>query len=308
MEKDKDKQLKKRISSNGDGKHQVYLWKFQVLLPTLCVLIGIFVGWFVTWRISKNQIEQAKTEFEYSSVPKCALVFVSGSMIRSTPPFFLLKNQGPIRLDNVWLKETVFLIDTAGVHECPDLPHFEYILYCGSGTSMGSLDLGAEKRIDIDSCWRQAFDLFFKKYSGKLLSRFRLTGSALASPEFRRDFFFIVDRKHFEYPKYLEPEEYIGGKDLLDSVIAYTHHGPRSEILYCFGEFFKNPPEFFYVTKDGKYIPWDGKGLPPGTPLVMQFPRGSIEAVGRNSIKLTWSCDEVVGPVVGFFTSQPGVW
>ena len=276
------------------------------MLMVVCSIMIFFGGIFFESQRSKKELHHAKTELEYSTAPKCALVFVSGSMIRSTPPYFLLTNYSPGRLDSVWLKETVFLLDTGGVHECPDLPHFEYILYCGSGTSMGSLDLGAEKRIDIDSCWRQAFDLFFKKYSGKLLSRFRLTGSALASPEFRRDFFFIIDRKHFEYPKYLEPDGYIGGMDLMDSVIVYTHHGPRSEILYCFGEFFKNPPEFFYVTKDEKYIPGDRTDLPPGTPrvLLMHF----SEAGGHNSIKLTWSCDEVVGPVSQHFTSPPGVW
>jgi hypothetical protein len=306
MEREKDEKPKKHISSNGDGKDQIYLWKFQVLLPILVGLICFLAGSYITWRISETQVEHAKKELEYSSVPKCTLVFVSGSMIRSTPPYFLLTNYGPGRLDSVWLKETVFLLDTGGVHECPDLPHFEYILYCGSGTSMGLLDLGAEKRIDMDSCWQQAFDLFFKKFSGKVLSRFRLTGRALASPEFRRDFFFIIDRKKFEYPKYLEPDEYVGGMDLMDSVIAYTHHGPRSEILYCFGEFFKNPPEFFYVTKDGKYIPGDKTDLPPGTPRVLQM--HFSETVGHNSIKLTWSCDEVVGPVSQHFTSPPGVW
>jgi hypothetical protein len=195
-------------------KQQAYLWKWQHLLPVFYTLLGIFIGWFLSNQISKTQIEQSKRELEYSTEPKCDLEFVKGSTIRSTAPYFLLTNHGPGQLDDVWLKEALFFVDTGGVHECPDLPHFEYMLYCGSSTSMGSLDVGPQKKIDTDPCLGRAFYLFFSKFSGELVSRFRLEGSARASPEYKKDFFFIVDCETLQYvaPYMLHPTSTPVGK------------------------------------------------------------------------------------------------
>ena len=254
--------------------------------------------------LMERELQQAKTALEYSSEPKCALEFVPGIGLRSESPYFSLTNHGPGCLENVWLKETVFLVDTGGVHECLNLPHFEYILYCGSSRSMGSLEIGQEKIIRLDPCSDEALDLLFKKFPGKLVSRFRLAGSSLASPEFLRDFFFVIESNTLEYTKYLRPDEFTGGRQLVDSVNAYTHHGPKSTILYCFDDFFRDPPEHFYVTDQGKFVPWDGRELPPGTPVVSRgLPQ---EAVGSGSVKVVWSCDEVVGPIFRHVGCQSG--
>lgn len=265
----------------------------------------------------KQQVNQAKIALEYSTEPKCDLEFVKGSTIRSTAPYFLLTNHGPSQLDDVWLKENLFFVDTGGVHECPDLPHFEYKLYCGSSTSMGSLDVPQQKKIDTDPCLGKAFYLFFSKFSGKLVSRFRLTGSSLASPEFKKDFFFIIDCETLQYvaPVYVTPDEYPGGKNLVDSITAYISHGPRSSILLVsiqdFCQFYKNPPETFYKTKEGKFLPYYNiTKVPAGTPIVW-MPHTSdhgFEVVGNNSVKLAWRCDETVSTIIRYFVSQPGVW
>lgn len=286
------------------------------MLPVFYTLLGIFIGWLVSNQISKPQLELSKRQLEYSTEPKCDLEFVKGSSIRSTAPYFLLTNHGPSELDDVWLKENLFFVDTGGVHECPDLPHFEYKLYCGSTTSMGFLDVDRQKKIDTDPCLGKAFYLFFSKFSGKLVSRFRLTGSSLVSPEFKKDFFFIIDCETLQYvaPVYVTPDEYAGGKNLVDSITAYIGHGPRSSILLVsiqdFCDFYKNPPNTFYKTKEGKYLPYyDGTKIPPGTPLVW-MPRTSdpgFEAVGNNSVRLAWRCDETVATIIRSFVCQPGV-
>jgi hypothetical protein len=298
-------------------KQQPYLWKWQHLLVVFLALATNLITWYVTKQTLKPQLEQSKREFDYSTEPKCDLEFVKGSTIRSTAPYFFLTNHGPSQLDDVWLKETLFLVDTGGVHECPDLPHFEYKLYCGSSTSMGSLDTGQHKKIDTDPCLSEAFYLLFSKFSGKLVSRFRLTGSSLASPEFKKDFFFIIDYETLQYvaPVYVMPDEYVGGKNLIDSVTAYINHGPRSSIelvsIQDFCEFYKNPPETFYKTKEGKFLPcYDTMKIPAGTPIVWIPHTDALgfEVVGKNSVKLAWKCDETVGTGFLPFVSQPGVW
>lgn len=298
-------------------KQQAYLWKWQHLLPVFCALLGIFIGWFLSKQISKPQLQQSKRELEYSTEPKCDLESVKGSTIRSTAPYFLLTNHGPSQLDDVWLKENLFFVDTGGVHECPDLPHFEYKLYCGSSSSMGFLDVGQQKKIDTDPCLGKVFYLFFSKFSGKLVSRYRLEGSAPASPEYKRDFFFIIDCETLQYvaPVYLMPDEYVGGKNLIDSISAYMNHGPRSLIqlvsIQDFCEFYKNPPETFYKTKEGRYLPYyDATKIPSGTPLVwkMHTSNPGIDIAGGGSVKLAWRCDETFATVFRCFVSQPGIW
>jgi len=304
MEEENSRDIGKAPGNNKKPESSIFLWKWQVLLPLVCGLIGIVFGSYITWRIFRAKLDRAKIEFEYSTEPKCDLTFVSGSTIRSTSPYFLFKNQGPGILADYWFKETIFLLDTVGVHECIDLPHFEYLLYCGSSTSMGSLFVNAEKRIDIDPCWKKVFEIFFKKFKGKLISRFRLTGSALASPEFLKDFYFIIEYEKFAFLKYITPEEYTGGKELVDSVIAYTQHGPKSIIEYCFNEFFKNPPESFYPTEDGRYIPIREKP-PPGTPCVLR-PIYS-ESVGSGCTRMVWRCDDVICKCFRDTNCEPGV-
>jgi hypothetical protein len=230
-------------------------------------------------------------------------------MTEPSPPHFLLTNHGPGRLDDVWLKETVFLVDSEGIHECSDVPHFEYIYYRGSISSMDSLGEGEQKKIRLDPCWRQGFDLFSKKFPGTLLSRFRLTGVSLSSPEFQKDFFFIIDRGHAEF---ISADEYVGGKDLMYSVIAYTMRGPKSIIRWVsindFHDFFKNPPQFFHQTEDGKYTPWYGSDLPPVAIMPIYFSRHTIIPPESGSVKLIWECKDEVGPAAVTFMSQPGVW
>lgn len=303
MAKVNNRQTKKRNSNKANKKPGVYLGKWQVLVTLICTLIGVGFGWYLHRTTSEKERQDARIALEYSSAPKCALTFVPESKLRSIASYFLLKNQGPGTLEEVWLKETVYLLENDSVHECVDLPHFEYKLYCGSNASMGSLSMDDTIRINVDPCLGKAFDIFFKKFSGNLVSRFRLKGSALASPEFRKDFFFIIDRQNLQYIKH---DEYIGGKELVDRVIAYNHYGPKSVIRYRFDDFFKNPPNLFYVSEDGKYMPWDGRDLPSGTPMVQEF--DFEEVVGSGTIKVVWSCDEVVGPVFRDFSSQPGVW
>ena len=290
-----------------------------VLLPTITFFAGSYFKSQECKRQTeylKQQINQARMALEYSTEPKCDLEFVKGSAIRSTAPYFLLTNHGPGQLDGVWLKETLFFMDTGGVHECPDLPHFEYKLYCGSSTSMGSLDVGPQKKIDTDPCMVKAFSLFFSKFSGNLVSRFRLTGSSLASPEFKKDFFFVIDCETLRYvaPVYVTPDEYAGGKYLVDSITAYINHGPKSLIqlisIQDFCEFYKNPPETFYKEKGDFFPYYDTTKIPAGTPLVsmsLSFDRG-FEVVGKNSVRLAWRCDETVATIIRTFVSQPGAW
>ncbi|MCJ7577875.1 MAG: hypothetical protein MUO91_05440 [candidate division Zixibacteria bacterium] len=310
MEKEKSENSKNRTGNNRNIEDRVFFKKWSVVLPLVFSIITFLAGWFLGSQQSKRQLEHSKTQLEYSTAPNCALQFVPAGMEESTKPHFLLRNLGPGRLDDVWLKETVFLADTEGVHECLDLPHFEYIYYCGSTVVMDSLEVGELKRIDLSPCWWRSFDLFSKKFSGKLVSRFRLTGSALASPEFRKDFFFVIERKSYEY---ITPEEYIGGKELVDSVILYTHRGPRSIIRFVsffdFQDFFKNPPKFFYQKGNGKYIPWDGPDLPPVSPAVMPiyFSRYTVLPQKGGSVKLIWDCD-ALGPIAEMFECRPGVW
>lgn len=296
-------QTKKCNSSRSNEKPGVYLERWQVLILLISWLISLGLTLYLTWTTSEKERKDAKTTLAYSSVPKCALTYVPGSRLRSVTPHFLLKNQGPGGLEEVWLRETVYLLEKDSVHECADLPHFEYKLYCGSSASMGSLSVEDTIRINLDPCLGKAFDIFFKKFSGNLVSRFRLTGSALASPEFRKDFFFVIDRENLQYVK---PDEYTGGKELIDRVIAYNHYGPKSVICYRFYDFYKNPPKEFYISEDGKPRPWDGRDLPSGTSFVLEF--DFDEAVGSGTIKVVWSCDEVVGPRFRHFSSQPGVW
>jgi hypothetical protein len=302
------------------GRYSVIVAIVAFLVTATLTLAGFALHWYLQSRESasqvkqlRQQLEQSKKVFEYSTNPKCDLEFKPGSSIRSTSPYFLLTNHGPGRLDNVWLKETVFLLDNDGVHECRDFPHFEYKLYDGSASSMGSLDVDEKRRIDLELCLLKAHELLIHKYPGKLVSRFRLTGSALASPEFRKDFFFIFDEKTAQrgLPAYLPPHEYVGGKDLVDRVTTYTNHGPESMILFVsiqdFAEFFKNPGETFYRTEDGRFLPYDSTTrVPPGTPLIT-IPR-ALDLTGDTSVKVVWSCDGKVGPMFRYFVSRPGIW
>lgn len=308
----------KEPDSSGKAEPRVILGRWNVVV-TIILAVGAFLGglYFESQECKKQteylkqQLMHSESALEYSKEPKCALKPMPGGMIRSVLPHFLLTNYGPGCLDDVWLKEAVFLVNSEGVHECPDLPHFEYVLYCGSPTSMGSLDVGEQKRIDVDPCWTQAFDLFSQKFPGQLVSRFRLTGTALATPEFRKDFFFIIDDKRLTY---IIPDEYIGGKDLVDTVIAYTYHGPKSHILWFsvhdFYDFFKNPSEFFYKSEEGRYISSEWGNIPAGAPFVwpMHPSLHNIEATGEASVKKAWSCDEKVGPIFRIFITQSNAW
>lgn|GEM_PF-2494011 len=292
MGKKKWTQTKKRSPKNGDGKAKVYLEKWQVVLAFgvfLLMLVGLIVSFFVPKGISEKQLEHYKTQFEYSTGPNCALQFVPARMKGSTKAHFLLRNHGPGRLDDVWLKETVFLVDSGGVHECLDLPHFEYFYYCGHIASMGSLYVGKPRRIDLPPCWTRPIDLFFRKFSGNLVSRFRLTGTALASPEFRKDFFFVIDRSRFEY---VSPDEYIGGKELVESAIAYVGRGPRSIIRWVsfgdFHDFFRNPPKFFYQPDGRNYVPWNGPGLPPISPATIPIYFSRYTVLPTEVARLNW--------------------
>jgi len=272
MEQENEKYPGKETERSSKAESRVILERWIVVVGliagVLVPIITFFAGsYFESQECKKQtkylerQLKHAETALEYSMEPKCDLEFVPGSTLRSTSPYFLLTNHGPGRLDNVWLRETVFLLDKEGVHECPNFPHFEYKRYNGSASSMGSLDIGGEKRIDVDNCLLRAVEFLFQKYSGTLVSRFRLTGSALASPEFRRDFFFVFDEKASEWglPTYVVPHEHVGGSDLVDSVTTYVNHGPGRLIEFVsiqdFHEFFKNPPQTFYKTKDGRFLP-----------------------------------------------------
>ena len=308
-------------------KDKTIFGRWQVVITIVLAATSLFIGHYWGSRESDEQLEhwrtqakywqtqsgQAQRALEYSMEPKCDLEFVPGSISRSTSPYFLLTNHGPGRLDNVWLKETVFLLDKEGAHECPNFPHFEYKRYNGSASSMGSLDLGGERRIEVHKCLLKAAEMLFQKFSGTLVSRFRLTGNALASPEFRRDLFFVLDEKTSEWgvPTYRPPHEHVGGSDLVDSVVTYLNEGPQSLIelvsIQDFHEFFRNPPQTFYKTKDGGFLPYDGTThVPSGTPLV---PRARLfESVGSGSLKLGWRCDGEVTPIYLNSVSQPGIW
>lgn len=312
---------------SNKGRSEVILGRWQVVV-TIILTLGAFLGgryfgshesdeqlehWRTQAQYWEAQSQQAQRTLEYSMEPKCDLEFVPGSTLRSIPPYFLLVNHGPGRLDSVWLRETVFLLDEEGVHECRDFPHFEYVRYKGSTSSMGSLDIGAEKRIDMDNCLLGAVKLLFKKFPGTLVSRFRLTGCAPASPEFRRDFFFVFHEKGSDWglPVYLLPQEHVGGSHLVDSVTSYVNYGPESLIEFFstqdFHDFFKNAPQIFYKTKDGRFLPYDSTThIPPGTALISRT--RLVEAVGTGSLKLVWSCDGEVGPIFSRPASQPGAW
>jgi hypothetical protein len=315
------------VGLSNKRKDGVVLGRWQVVVTIILAVTAFFGGKYFGshesyeqlehWRTEaqywQKQSQQAQRALEYSMEPKCDLEFVHGSTSRSTSPYFLLTNHGPGPLDNVWLKETVFLLDKEGVHECSNFPHFEYKRYNGSASSMGSLDIGGERRIEVDNCLLRAVEILFQKYSGTLVSRFRLTGSALASPEFRRDFFFVFDEKALEWgvPTYVVPHEHVGGSDLVDSVTTYVNDGPESLIelisIQDFHEFFKNPPGTFYKTKDGRFLPYDSTThVPSGTPLVPRV--RLVESVGSGSLKLGWRCDDEVGPIFLNFVSQPGIW
>lgn len=317
MDEEKQEVPQKGTDNIINVEPRVILGRWNIIVTIVLALLSFFGGRYFESRESKKQIEQlqqqlkhAERVLEYSSEPHCALTFVSASPIDTIHPHFLLRNLGPGRLDDVWLRETVFLVDSEGVHECLDLPHFEYIYYCGSFASMGSLNVGEQKRIDLLPCWDRPFALFFRKFRGRLVSRFRLTGTALAFPEFRKDFFFVIDRNGYEY---ISPEEFVEGKSLQDSVTAYIHHGPKSIIRWVsfadFHDFFKNPPKFFYQPDGKKYVPWDGPGLPPVSPatIPIYFSRYSVLPSEGGSVKLIWDCDSD-GIIAAMSSCQSGVW
>jgi hypothetical protein len=282
-----------------DKSHKEYLWKWSVVVTLVIgvlTLIGIYI---VNPECYQKKI--AKTQLEYEIQPSVSLSFEPGKGFNCESSYFLLKNHGPGRLDRVWFVETVFLVEPDSVHECPDLPHFEYYHFKGSPRSMGVLEAGAEKQIPLTPCWKKAFGLFLQKYNGKLVSRFTLTGTALASPEFKAEFFFVIDPMHCDF---IKAENDIGGKKLIETVKNYVAAGPTSVIRWvCFDSpcvgFYKNPPKWWYKSLDNKYTPWYGPGLPPyelsrGEAIKMEF--FSPYVILSSYAKFAWSCDSVVGP------------
>ena len=317
MEEEKQEVPQKGTDHIINAEPRVILGRWNIIVTIVLVVLSFLGGRYFESQESKKQIEQLQQQLkqeervlEYSSEPRCALTFVSTSPIDTIHPHFLIKNLGPGQIDDVWLRETVFLVDSEGVHECLDLPHFEYIYYCGSFTSMGSLGAGEQKKIYLSPCWDRPFILFSRKFKGRLVSRFRLTGTALASPEFRKDFFFVIDRNGYEY---ISPEEFVEGKSLQDSVTSYIHNGPKSIIRWVsfadFRDFFKNPPRYFYQPDGKKYAPWDGPGLPPVSPatIPMYFSRYSVLPSAGGSVKLIWDCDSD-GIIATMSSCESGVW
>jgi hypothetical protein len=294
-----------------DKPHKEYLWKWSVVVALIIgvlTLIGIYI---INPECYQKKI--AQKQLEYGVKPSVSLSFEPGKEFDCESSYFLLKNQGPGRIERVWLVESVFLVESDSVHECPDLPHFEYYHFEGSLRSMGVLEAGDKKQIHLAPCWRKAMDLFFQKYSGKLVSRFTLTGNALAKPDFNVEFFFVIDPLHCDY---ISADNYIGGEKLIKAVKAYISSGPRSIIRWIYFKgpaygFFKNPPKLWYTTPDSDYIPWYGRGLPPyelsrGMAVRSFFFDPYLFFPNKDSFaKFTWSCDSVVGPaaVMGVATS-----
>jgi hypothetical protein len=284
-----------------DKSQKEYLWKW----PVVMTVVGLFltsIGIFIVNPLCQKKI--AQKQLEYGVKPSFSLSFEPGKGFNCESSYFLLKNHGPGRLDRVWFVETVFLVEPDSVHECPDLPHFEYYHFKGSPRFMGVLEAGAEKQIPLTPCWKKAFGLFSQKYAGKLVSLFTLTGTALASPEFKAEFFFVIDPMHCDF---IQAENYTGGKKLIEIVEKYLSAGPASVIRWvcfegpCVG-FYKNPPKWWYMTSDSAYVPWYGPDLPP-------YERSHGHAIqpiffspyffflnGSGYAKFTWSCDSELGP------------
>jgi hypothetical protein len=276
-----------------------YLWKLAVVVP-LVGLVLTSIGIFIVNPLCQKKI--AEKQLEYGIRPSVSLIFEPGKEFDCVSSYFLLKNNGPGKLDRVWFVEMIFLVDRDSVFECPDLPHFEYYHFKESPRSMGMLEAGAEKQIPLTPCWKKAFGLFLQKYNGKLVSRFTLTGTALASPEFKAEFFFVIDPMHCDF---IQAENDVGGKKLVATVKKYVASGPPSVIRWicidgpCVG-FFKNPPNWWYKSLDNKYTPWYGPGLPPyelsrGEAIKVQF--FSPYVIQSSYAKFDWTCDSEVGPM-----------
>jgi len=269
--------------SNGESTNRsgIFLKKWEVVILLITWIISVCVTIYLTRQTAQKQLE-------YTVQPSCSLVFERVWNAKCDSSYFLLKNQGPSKLDEVWFKEKVFLVDTQGVHECPDLPHFEYFYFHGSPRSMGSLEPDAEKKIYLSPCWRLAYSLFLTKFPGVLVSRFTLNGSSSASPEFRKDYFYVIDAVHCNY---MTPEEHVGGKDLVDNVIKYAEAGPKS-VIYWVGfanDFFKNPPKWWYLQNE----------LSGGvaTTFFPFSPYSYLPSKG-GSVKFGWECEEDTFPIV----------
>jgi len=261
----------------AENKSGIFLKKWEVVILLITWIISLCVTIYLTKRTAQKQLE-------YTVQPSCSLVFERVWNSKCDSSYFLLKNQGPGKLDEVWFKETVFLVDTQGVHECPDLPHFEYFYFHGSPRSMGSLDPGVEKKIYLSPCWGVAFGLLLRKYPGEFVSRFTLTGTSTATPEYRKDYFFVIDVMHCDY---ITPEEKVGGKELVEKVIKYKEVGPKSVIQWVqfANGFFKNPPKWWYKSGGVAY-------------LFFPFSPYSYLPSKGGSGKLGWECKEDTFPIV----------
>ncbi|KPL04476.1 MAG: hypothetical protein AMJ90_00590 [candidate division Zixibacteria bacterium SM23_73_2] len=296
----KRKRKSSRLPKEKENKKSgIVFGKWQVVILLVISAISIYVG-------TKIQQWSTQKQLEYTVKPSCIFRFRGALKSGCDSLTFMLKNQGPGELDNIWFRELVFLVDSEGVHECPDLPHFEYRYYKGNPRSMGSLESGIEKEVIITSCWSIAFGFLLSKYQGELISRFRLTGSSYAVPEYKKDFFFVIDTRHCSY---ILPDDFVGGNKLVEQVRKYVETGPRSEIHWVglIDGFLKNPKRWWYQREDGDYIPWGDTCCPPYEltrgKAIRFFPLSEVEFLPAEGgyVKFGWDCEEDTVPFVSMF-------
>jgi hypothetical protein len=279
-------------------------WKWTVVAS---IIIGILtlIEIYVINPMCQNKLAHERLEYEVE--PSITLTFEPKIGLPSDSSFFLIKNQGPGTLEHAWFVEKVFLVESDGVSECPDLPHFEYFHFEGSLRTMGELKAGQENRIYLSRCWRKAIAIFLSRFRGTLISRFVLTGISRATPRFDKEFFFVIDPRNCDY---IAVENFIGGKKAVDDVNNYIAFGRKSEIRWIAFEnrflgFYKNPSRYWYTTSDGQSVPWDGTGLPPfelssGKAIIPVLFSPYVFIPNKNSYaKLDWECDSsMTGPTV----------